>query len=346
MALLNDAVIPSGSTILVTGVNGFVGSHIANDLLNHGYKVRGTVRDIHRHTWLIELFTERYGDGKFELVVVKDMAEASAFDNAIKGVAGVAHVAAHVTMQNDLHAVSKANISGTLNALEAAAKEPSVLRFVFTSTSLAVRQNEEFEDLRPVAADEYNETAIELAKSLPDSQTQMEKGLTVYAAAKAETEKALWGWVQQNKPRFVVNSVIPPGILGRPISVQHQGYPSFSGFLVNFFKREPGLLDVLHRFYFTSVQDIARLHVAGLIHPKAESRRIFAFGGTCTVNDVLAIFKDMCPDRRFPDYIPGLDHNLALIEPRSEAEALLRDLGRPGFDSLAEAVKQTISELI
>jgi hypothetical protein len=166
-------------------------------------------------------------------------------------------------MQNDLHGVSKANVSGTLNALEAAAKEPSVLRFVFTSTSLAVRQNEEFEEPRAVVADEYNETAIKLAKSMPDSLTELEKGLIVYAAAKAETEKAMWDWIKQNKPSFVVNSgkksfdcrrnidshktVIPPGILGRPISAQHQGYPSFSGFLVNFFKREPGLMDVLHR---------------------------------------------------------------------------------------------------
>jgi nucleoside-diphosphate-sugar epimerase len=85
MAPLNDAVIPSGSTILVTGVNGFVGSHVANDLLDHGYKVRGTVRDIHRHSWLMEMFNKRYGDGRFELVVVKDMAKASAFDDAVKG---------------------------------------------------------------------------------------------------------------------------------------------------------------------------------------------------------------------------------------------------------------------
>jgi hypothetical protein len=77
-----------------------------------------------------------------------------------------------------------------------------------------------------------------------------------------------------------------------------------------------------------------------------ESQRIFAFGGVYTVNDLLAIFKDVCPDRKLPNYVPGLDHNLAVIEPRSEAEALLKDMGRPGFVSLAETVKDTISELL
>jgi nucleoside-diphosphate-sugar epimerase len=36
----------SDSVVLVTGVNGFLGSHIADQLLNAGFRVRGTVRSI------------------------------------------------------------------------------------------------------------------------------------------------------------------------------------------------------------------------------------------------------------------------------------------------------------
>ena len=32
--------------IFVTGVNGHIGNHIVRDLLEHGYAVRGSVRDL------------------------------------------------------------------------------------------------------------------------------------------------------------------------------------------------------------------------------------------------------------------------------------------------------------
>lgn len=45
MPFPDAAVIPQGSLVLVTGVTGFLGSIIADQLLLHGYRVRGTVRD-------------------------------------------------------------------------------------------------------------------------------------------------------------------------------------------------------------------------------------------------------------------------------------------------------------
>lgn len=77
--------IPKGSTILVTGVNGLIGSHVADQLIKYGYKVRGTVREPSKHKWLQELFEKSYGPGNLELVSVKDMAAEGAFDEAVKG---------------------------------------------------------------------------------------------------------------------------------------------------------------------------------------------------------------------------------------------------------------------
>jgi uncharacterized protein YbjT (DUF2867 family) len=74
-----------GSTILVTGVNGFIGSHVADQLLKAGYRVRGTVRDIKKANWAQVLFGESYGDGKFELVEIKDLETEGAFDKALEG---------------------------------------------------------------------------------------------------------------------------------------------------------------------------------------------------------------------------------------------------------------------
>ena len=77
--------IPPGSTVLVTGANGFIASHVTDQLIQAGYLVRGTSRDTTKTAWMTELFDKRYGKGKFEAVVVKDMAEKGAFDEACKG---------------------------------------------------------------------------------------------------------------------------------------------------------------------------------------------------------------------------------------------------------------------
>lgn len=82
---MSSFAIPLGSTVLVTGVNGFIGSHIADQLLLSGYKVRGTVRDASRAQWVQELFDAKYGSGKFELFVVPQMGVDGAFDDAVKG---------------------------------------------------------------------------------------------------------------------------------------------------------------------------------------------------------------------------------------------------------------------
>ena len=78
-------VIPPGSIVLVTGANGYIGSHVADQLIQAGYLVRGTSRDAAKTAWMSEMFDKKYGKGKFEPVVVKDMAEGGAFDEACKG---------------------------------------------------------------------------------------------------------------------------------------------------------------------------------------------------------------------------------------------------------------------
>lgn len=85
MSSVHASAIPIGSTVLVTGANGYIASHIADKLLGLGYNVRGTVRDPKRHQWMIDMFDKQYGKGKFELFHVPDMATEGAFDNAVKG---------------------------------------------------------------------------------------------------------------------------------------------------------------------------------------------------------------------------------------------------------------------
>lgn len=77
--------IPKESLVLVTGVNGYIASHVAEQLLEHGYRVRGTVRDAYKADYMHALFDDKYGEDAFEVQIVKDMATDGAFDEVMKG---------------------------------------------------------------------------------------------------------------------------------------------------------------------------------------------------------------------------------------------------------------------
>lgn len=82
---IQNPAIPYGSTVVVTGCSGFIGSHVADQVLAAGYNVRGTSRDSRKNNWLKEYFDNKYGEGRFELVAVPDLAKEDAFDDVVKG---------------------------------------------------------------------------------------------------------------------------------------------------------------------------------------------------------------------------------------------------------------------
>jgi nucleoside-diphosphate-sugar epimerase len=82
--------LPPGARILVTGANGYIGSHIVDVLLSLGYIVRGTVRV--EKPWLNELFDSKYGPGRFETVIVPKLDDKQALIEVLGDVSGIAHV--------------------------------------------------------------------------------------------------------------------------------------------------------------------------------------------------------------------------------------------------------------
>ncbi|KAF4449991.1 aldehyde reductase, partial [Fusarium albosuccineum] len=103
MGSLNTLAVPKGSTVLVIGANGLLGSHIADQFLDYGYNVRGAVRDLDKNSWLSTVFDKKYGKGVFELARVSDMASKGAFTEAVKDISIIVHSATDMSFGFDPH---------------------------------------------------------------------------------------------------------------------------------------------------------------------------------------------------------------------------------------------------
>ncbi len=110
---------------LVTGANGFTGSYLVKHLLEKGYQVRGMVRRNAETKLLEDLGVE---------IVYGDLAEAENFDEQLKNIEIVFHVAAAFRVENvPRKYFFDVNVEGTKKLLNSA-KKNNVKRFVHCST--------------------------------------------------------------------------------------------------------------------------------------------------------------------------------------------------------------------
>jgi nucleoside-diphosphate-sugar epimerase len=207
-----DLALPKGSLILVTGASGYIGSHVVNEALEAGYKVRGTARSQEKCESTKKAFNN---NPNYATAIVADFQVESAFDEAMKGCSAVIHVASDMTFGADPNKVVTPVVAGTKSILRSATKHSSVKRFVLTSSSCAVLLPSLNTPLT-VGKDDWNLEAIDRAWEPPPYT--IERATSVYAASKTEGEKALWQFVKEEKPHFVVNAILPNVNLGRILS--------------------------------------------------------------------------------------------------------------------------------
>src|SRR3712207_2050447 len=123
--------------VLITGGAGFVGSHLADDLLERGYKIRA----------LDNLAPQVHGPGAkrpdylvddVELVV-GDVRDANTIAKALRGVDAVYHFAATVGVGQSMYQIAEytsVNGEGTAVLLEELARNPVAGLIVASSMSL------------------------------------------------------------------------------------------------------------------------------------------------------------------------------------------------------------------
>lgn len=122
--------------VLVTGADGFIGSHLVELLVREGYDVRAFVyyNSFNSWGWLDQAAADVRG--RFD-VVSGDIRDPWVVREALRGCDAVMHLAALIAIPFSYHAPDaylETNVRGTLNVLQAA-RDLSVSRTVCTSTS-------------------------------------------------------------------------------------------------------------------------------------------------------------------------------------------------------------------
>ncbi|KAK9787925.1 hypothetical protein SCARD494_10175 [Seiridium cardinale] len=332
---LSAPTIPLGSTILVTGGNGLIASHVVDQVLAHGYRVRATVRNSSKCTWMEPLYAKRHGSGRFELIEVSDFSSPNAWDDAVKGVAGIAHVAGGVDLAvQDFEAVLKEELPLNISLLEAAQKESSVKSFVLTSSAWAAFTPDTSKKQR-LAEWSWNEDAIKLASSNASPQ---EKGISNFMALKTRLEQEVWKWVNNTNPRFAFNSVLLDTVMGEVLDPLNQGIPSTAGMVHWVWTGENRqILDYIQPQWHVGTQDTGLLYVAALTTAGVDRERLYGFGDRFSWYQVGAILKQLYPDKDIPP-VKNLGTDQTDV-PNQRGVELLRGLGQKGWTSVEESVK-------
>ncbi len=133
-------------TTLVTGAAGFLGSHVARQLVARGEDVRVLIRASSTNRAIADLSLE---------YITGDLRDPASLDRAMKGIKRVFHVAADYRLwakrSQDIY---DSNVGGTKNLLEAA-KRAGVEQLIYTSTVATIAVD------RPQLPNEFTDAKLE-----------------------------------------------------------------------------------------------------------------------------------------------------------------------------------------
>ncbi|KAJ9098876.1 hypothetical protein QFC19_006214 [Naganishia cerealis] len=281
--------IPEGSLVLVTGASGFI--------------VRGTVRSTEKGEYLKNLFTDV---GDFEYVIVEDIADPHAFDEAVKGVDGIAHTASPFYLDAKTHdELLKPAIEGTVNVMRSAQEHnPHLKRLVITSSVAAVvdpkPRGEKHASGPPYTMDE--EDWNEYSPRVVDEKGVDAPGSDKYRASKTLAERAAWKFMEDNHPAWDFATINPPLVFG-PVIHQVESPDKLNTSVANFWayiegkKTDDDLKESSGNW--VDVRDVAHAHYAALTTPAAANQRFIVSNGPFNGQDIVDIIHAFPNSHRF-----------------------------------------------
>lgn len=315
-----SAQTDNGGTVLVTGGSGYLGGRCITSLIDHGHRVRATIRDLSRAADLRATLCPNLDHPSRLEFVEADLTSDDGWVEAVAGCDYVLHVASPFpdSMPKDPDELIVPARDGAERVIRAAL-DAGVERVVMTSSVAAMRHT------GPGHTGPYTE-ADWTDPDLP--------GTTPYPASKTIAERAAWDLVDQRGERDRLAVINPSAILG-PV----QGNESSTSLQIiqRMLKGMPAVPKL--GFSFVDVRDVADLHLRAMTSLAAGGERFIASGPFHWMSEIAEILRTELPElgakaptRTVPKPIVRL---MAMFDP--SIRALVGDIGKESHFSAEKA---------
>ncbi|KAL2866121.1 flavonol reductase [Aspergillus lucknowensis] len=241
------------SLVLITGATGFIGSQVVLRALEAGYTVRLVVRRPDQADKLRRIFS-KYTD-KLSFVIIPDITASGAFDEAVKGVEYVIHVASPMPGSGEPDLLNGA-VRGTVSVLDSAIRIPGVQKVVITGSILSLVPIGRIEKGAMVKEDTDFDFTFDRESTAALSRIDQ------YHASKIAAHKAVLDFVATNSPPFDVVTIHPVYVFGR--SLVQESADQLSGTNRLLFQTITTDTPFLGQFLGVHVDDVAVAHVNAL----------------------------------------------------------------------------------
>jgi nucleoside-diphosphate-sugar epimerase len=316
--------------VLLTGVSGFLGGHVALALLASGYAVRGSLRDLGKSEHVRATLAKAGADvARLEFVKL-DLLNEDGWSEAARGCRYLAHTASPfvLKMPADKMELIRPAVEGTERALRAALQS-GVERMVLTSSMAAIAYGHERSRTAPFTAADW---------------TNLDgPGGNAYTESKTRAERRAWEIMKEAGRESDLATINPSAILGPLLDED----PGTSATLV--IRLLNGGFPALPRLAFAivDVRDVAAAHVAALADPVSGGRRFPMGQGPLFLKEAAEILRRRFPERaskiprrELPDWAVRL---YALFD--SEVRGIVGELGvmrRPDSSDAVALLKRQL----
>ncbi|XP_011078732.1 tetraketide alpha-pyrone reductase 1-like [Sesamum indicum] len=242
-----------GRVVCVTGASGYVASWLVKLLLQRGYTVKATVRNLYDPKKILHLKALEDAEERLQLLQA-DLIEDGSFDSVVDGCEAVFHTASPVlfsTTHPQAQLIEPA-VKGTLNILRSCSKVTSVKRVVVTSSTASLVFNRKTKGPDVL----IDETWF----SDPDF---CEENKLWYPLSKTLAEKAAWKFAEENGIDLVV---MHPGFVLGPLL--QPTLNATSEFFLDLIKGK----ELFPWYPFVDVRDVAYAHIMAFENPSAAGR--------------------------------------------------------------------------
>lgn len=281
-------------TVLVTGGTGFVAGWCIALLLQRGYRVRTTVRDLSKEPAVRAAVASVVTDTTDLSFHVAELLDDSGWAEAMAGCDYVLHVASPLSgaPAGDRQAFVVPARQGTLRVLKAAV-DAGVRRVVMTSAAATARPPLHLNLIsdETMWADPY------------DPQ------FDAYRVSKILAERAAWEFMEVNGGATEFSTVLPGAVFGPILAAGNLGSVRI---IRDLLRGKPAFVPRLG-FWVVDVRDLADVHLRAMTAPAAAGQRFIAAGEFLWLEEIAKALRDglgargaKAPTHRLPSVIVRL----------------------------------------